>query len=1420
MPQLSNSSIPSLRALRFICVPVIAALTLLTPALLQAQITGDTFSMLADSVDTTGGPGAIYSWNGANGITNDGSDSAGGNGSGSLTTWNNLTNNNPITNPGLVNNIPGGGTNDTAIITFNDAEDGNPVIQIDLNGQDVFLDSLIFDETGGNSDADFVNSGGTLQNFHITNQLIYEPGGGREIDFFVLIDAGLFDPSANTVNILNNANPGTGNLDFRNNQTQSWVQGANDTIVYNSGDSSSNASTFVAAGNDDSTGTYLAGTLRLENAGEVIGIDPFSSQQGFIEFSAPNDDDAGIEMERLEIAAGSAPGTGSFQLIRLNRTGGGGTFYRLDVNDLSLEAPIMNVRSQQVQNTSLRINQNFFLSGGTSISTFQYRVGNMLRTEFQNGAVFRSLSTTEPNARDAEFEFSGNGQTRFLASAGASVASSTVHIADRHSLSLLATSGALGTNLTVNVKQGGQLFLNAANTAPTISTITVQSFGALVGDMTGATSIGTIGSGAQIQLATNAIYNDRSGAGPAVTTANVGVETLFSGLDGNNQTLEFNGTTPFRGAAFTDDTANNWRGTLTDTDGDLNILGTGVLRNGVNNLTIRGNGSDAPVFNPASGTVNVQLFGGSLQFRTNGTDGLDGTWNVINVMGADTNGDGQINLDHTHDNLFRWAKQNIADTGSIASANQTINIGPGVRFQPRNNASNAMQGTANFLRDSVLQQDQALGDPDVLTAGNINLLEGSFLAVNGDDRFGGGATYNVTPGAKMILVGDRNLDTLFTTVGGTFGGALNGAVTDFDFILDSGAADDHTGLVLGEGRGVAGRANGNVDFMAAMPDVTAGLGVTSVNIRAPMVTTETNDLPTTNPFFRTFDVNNNLSLSGVHLEVNPVGSYSIHNGSARYELEYFTMAGTVSLDGSATTLGSARVSNGRLVVGASGSPSLTVEGDLIYDATIGPNDQQEFLQGTVAVGGDIIINQSGGIATRFENGIATADNSNLSQLLIDADNTNGTDDGLIQGLINGTMAQGPNGIQVNDNGIARIQLNGLDTNNNPGQGIYTLNQRFTSNQTVFQSGNNSFAATLRVNDTTAGNPAVTYNLTDVRINQDKILRIDTQSNAFVQAQINLNGTQGTIDNSDVGVNFNLLGVTKSGASAATLNVGVPGSQFNTFLLGTSEGDITLNIVNGDITAAPTGAIGTGGNIINTGGLATINGSVVIQDAGANELFVGNGQLFVGQRLIVQGAGQVVAANIGGAVADDPSILIGPGGTLGGGEEAGDGGAEILDVDILLSNDGTIDPFDGDVADPNDIGELDINGNLDLLGDTVFKLDISGATTAGVDYDTVDLLGGGELTIAPNSTLTVMVTYDTSGGSYSPMLTDVFNLIDYNGPDPTLFSDLIVTGADGTNAILQLDTQNGILQLTGIVPEPTVNLLLALATSLFLLRRRR
>ncbi|MEM7148081.1 MAG: hypothetical protein AAF591_23460, partial [Verrucomicrobiota bacterium] len=565
-----------------------------------AQVTGDTFGMEASADDITGGAGAIYSWNGAGGITNDGSDSPGGNGSGALTTWTNFTNNNAITNPGLVNNIPGGGTNDTAIITFNDNEDGNPAIDVDLNGQDVFLDSLIFDEIGGNGDGNFINSGGTASpaNFHITNQLIYEPGGNREIDFSILIDAGLFDAAANTVNIQTNA-AANGNLDFRNGQVQGWAQGANDTIIYNSGNGTNARNTFLAVGNDSSTGTYLAGTLRMEHATEVIGINPFN-QSGFLQFQAVNDDDAGIEIERLEVAAGNNPGEGNEQFIRLDETGG---VLRLDVNDLVFEAAAMNVRSQDTQSTSLRINQNLFLTGGTSISTFGYRASNMLRTEFQNGAVFRSLSTTEPNARDAEFEFSGNGQTRFLASAGASVASSTVHIADRHSVNLAATNGALGTNLTVNIKQAGQLYITDGAAPATISTITVQSFGALVGDMATATSIGTIGSGAQIQLAQNAIYDD-TGGGPAVTTANVGVETLFRGLNGNNDNVTFDGTTAFRGAAFTDDTSNNWRGTLTDTDGDLDIIVTGVLRNGVNNLTLRANGGgDAPILNAASGTV-------------------------------------------------------------------------------------------------------------------------------------------------------------------------------------------------------------------------------------------------------------------------------------------------------------------------------------------------------------------------------------------------------------------------------------------------------------------------------------------------------------------------------------------------------------------------------------------------------------------------------------------------------------------------------------------------------------------------------------------------------------------------------------------------------------------------------------------------
>ena len=50
-----------------------------------------------------------------------------------------------------------------------------------------------------------------------------------------------------------------------------------------------------------------------------------------------------------------------------------------------------------------------------------------------------------------------------------------------------------------------------------------------------------------------------------------------------------------------------------------------------------------------------------------------------------------------------------------------------------------------------------------------------------------------------------------------------------------------------------------------------------------------------------------------------------------------------------------------------------------------------------------------------------------------------------------------------------------------------------------------------------------------------------------------------------------------------------------------------------------------------------------------------------------------------------------------------------------------------------------------------------------------------------------------------MMGQTFDLIDYNGPDPSLATiTLNVTGSfDGSGASLQLDTNNGILQLTGL-----------------------
>ncbi|MEM7147676.1 MAG: PEP-CTERM sorting domain-containing protein [Verrucomicrobiota bacterium] len=1356
--------------------------------------------------------------------------------------------------------------------TFNSAQinpsasvgNGGEILLILDGGFDPSLNTLSITEGANNGDLRIASSAAGTSTILMQNEgIVQYTGGNRAIDIDTSVDFGAANVGADTIRILNNTDGQqlTFGGDSANNGAtagNSLTQGAGDTLQLG-------GRGVVAFDHSILDGpAVFNGTVESNLGREQTNVLPWTGTETLRFRAEATENDAEIEIQNLIINTPSSTPAGwvsdlpinnqvdgSQAAIRIERVGNG--VAQLDIGTYNQNTDLLNLRGLEGGRNSrmvVRDTLNFDADGNGTATLRFFNV-----PEF---GTFAPL-----NQNNLTLNITGNGSFR-PQSATASTGSGTINLTNGATI-FQNSVGGLGSNHTVDVGRGSAFRINPnmVGNAASISSTIVRDGGyfSLQNNSAPLTAadFGTVGSGTRIQIAPGAIIDERTllnNGGVGTTELPSLAGQLFLGLQGTNTTEVIDGLGSdtnqlFRGIGIGNGGGNNLRGTY-QAGGSFNSLDfriTGMPNNGESTI-FRGLqnatgvvATDEPIFDvigAAASTVNFEVTRESnLQFRTvsnsltasggtRSTQGLGGNWDVMNINGSDTDNNGVVDIEYTHETvaIFRrsprvapGANPELLDYsgGTLVTSGQIVNINAGIRLADANvnqavSTANAIRGTVNINENAVLWLTQNDNDLDSYSSGIFNINEGGILRINNASRLGGGATYNSSPGARLLADADLNFTTLMAKNAGT-------NITDFTIDLSAATDDDFTGINLGNGQGINGSAARNNDINTA--NVGTGLNVitssaASVNLRSAILHTETNDLPSGNPFIRQLRIDGNLEMPNTDVHINvegagpvatgiPTAGYVFISGADRTDLKYTDAAGFVFLNGLSTAQNMV-VHNGNLRVGnnagegpGGANAELTLSGDLtLHGDGIGPNNQHEFLSGNVNVAGVIDINPSGNIGTRYVGGITTTNNE-LGRLVIDA-NDGAVDQGLIDGLANDTMAQGTDGIRLNNRSSIQILYTAAGGAGSPGT-LFDINQTFTSNMQngQFNSADNGL---IQINETSTTLGTVNFN--DIQVNDGRSFRINENGGAVARANITARGDIEMSVNGN-GDDFDILGLQSDmGGTARTVQVSGStfgaAESFDTSLLGVVTPDIAINLVN---LAVFTVDVPNGG---------VFNGSATVQGGIAGNSFVSDGgttTIIGGERLLVLGQGTVAALN-GGEIAIS--------GTL-----AGNG---TVTADTTILTDGAVEPGN------NNIATLMMTGNVTVNDNNIYRLGIAndpgiGPGTPGTDYDTV--AGINRFLYPTGDDNAEVMTIQLEGNTSFDPTGAIFDLYQYTtlgiagGTVGSVANGgLVITGAPAgwvlTDAFIAVDDDS--LFLAGIIPEPSQVLLTLLGLSALLLRRSR
>ena len=300
-----------------------------------------------------------------------------------------------------------------------------------------------------------------------------------------------------------------------------------------------------------------------------------------------------------------------------------------------------------------------------------------------------------------------------------------------------------------------------------------------------------------------------------------------------------------------------------------------------------------------------------------------------------------------------------------------------------------------------------------------------------------------------------------------------------------------------------------------------------------------------------------IGAGGGGIEVDPGFTLTVSNAVVGNQNFTKSGGGQLTLNGVSNVFRNFSITNGNVYFNNEATDQTIINGSLVIDVVTNssPPSYHRVLAGDFYVTNDIVINASG----------LRPGSANSSLFKVDA-NTNdygiaGDGLGVAERLVNGTLAQGPNGVVVND--FARFELAMLQSN-----ATYTIGQKITVATTGPNYSNNERTLDFR-GDPVAPytNGIVQFNVPNIVLRDGAHLRInEVNSSVRIGATLEGNGylSEGSSANN---ADFDLLNVQSSiPGSVRTLYIGtideVTDTSFESTLFGTGSADITFDVFNG------------------------------------------------------------------------------------------------------------------------------------------------------------------------------------------------------------------------------------------------------------------
>ncbi|MCC6353223.1 MAG: PEP-CTERM sorting domain-containing protein, partial [Verrucomicrobiae bacterium] len=608
------------------------------------------------------------------------------------------------------------------------------------------------------------------------------------------------------------------------------------------------------------------------------------------------------------------------------------------------------------------------------------------------------------------------------------------------------------------------------------------------------------------------------------------------------------------------------------------------------------------------------------------------------------------------------------------TTNTTLVVGKGGSLRPDDAAGNNAANITLNRGKIIFEDDGAIytgTEPDSLAASTNIILsgmafsQGALLILND----GSAGTAN-TPSSRFLN------NSLYNHV------LSNMNVVFSDDALRTVRVDNASSFALGEGRYLTHARNSNGNFNRLM--TFSGSTTNDVPITAAAGVTQVHFIATRDG--GTFRINPSIDLPTTDLVVGRTNDFITVLDDSSTRNTNTVGAGTVRLDGSSNTFQNVRVVSGALIFHDEITDQTRINGNLIFDPVNPGNTNTTYHRvfgGDFQVTSNIVVNESGALPGAAQVGLfkieAQGDDFNSPGVV-----TNGDGRGLMERLLNGTLALGPDGVVVKDN--ARFEVGALRTNG----WIYEINQKITIDNTGpnFSAGqrNLDFRGENGTNSFTGLNSGTpTFYVPNIVMRDGSYLRIN-ENNSIVRAGLILEGTNYITEGSSAETDdFDLLNVRSSQNGVGRLlyiggtnsSLPDPDTNLDVSLFGTGTPDITFFVFNNTFRSQVSSGGDVQGNVIVRSGstFAIVGGLDAINDLS------GNGT--------VAGAVQVGGTLSPGLVAFTPATLTVNGSNLFT-------STSILDFDLAGSNTVTGNAINDYLAITG-AGYLALDGTLNVNG---------------------------------------------------------------------------------------------------------------------------